>query len=117
MGPPVQLPVGSATISVKLLNPVNFGPSQINRFMSPPVPGLETFPSVPSFSFLLGHPSGRNLVFDLGIRKDYQNYSKKVADYIPTTKYKIDVEQNVVDILEAHGVDTSTILRCGRLDL
>jgi hypothetical protein len=29
----------------------------------------------PVLTFLLEHPSGQKLVFDLGIRKDYQNYA------------------------------------------
>ena len=101
---PVEIPPGKDTISVKLINPVNFGPSIIKRFMTPRVPGLETFKSSPSLSFLLEHPSGRKLVWDLGIRKDYANYSPKIAQYIPTTGYDIQVTRNVVDILEEHGI-------------
>jgi len=77
--------------------------------MTPPVPGLETFKTSPSHSFYIEHPSGRKLVFDLGIRKDYQNYSKAIADYLPTTKYDIQVSQNVADILQEQGIDLSGI--------
>ncbi|KAK5049525.1 hypothetical protein LTR84_004454 [Exophiala bonariae] len=77
--------------------------------MAPPVPGLETFESSPSLSFLLEHPSGRKLVWDLGIRKDFHNYSKAIADYIPTTNYDIQVTKNVVDILEENGITGSEI--------
>lgn len=100
----VDIPRSASTVKAYLINPVNFGPAQIHRFMAPAVPGLETFPTSPSHSFLLEHPSGRNLVFDLGIRKDYQNYSKSIADYLPTTKYNIQVKQNVADILQDHSV-------------
>ncbi|KAL5335075.1 beta-lactamase-like protein [Aspergillus crustosus] len=103
-----EIPPGES-ISVKLINPVNFGPSHLKRFMSPQVPGLDTFARNPAFSFLLEHKSGRKLVFDLGIRKDYQNYAPKIADYIPTTGYNIEVTQNVADILEAHGVAAKEI--------
>ncbi|KAJ5098035.1 hypothetical protein N7532_005036 [Penicillium argentinense] len=99
-----NVPAGQ-TITVKIINPVNFGPAQLHRFMAPPVPGMGTHPSNPSFSFLLEHTSGRKLVFDLGIRKDYQNYAPKVAEYIPTTKYKIEVTKNVIDILEEEGIN------------
>jgi len=77
--------------------------------MAPPVPGLETFKSSPSFSFLLEHPSGRRLVFDLGIRKDYHNYAPLVASYIPTTKYDIEVTHNVVDILGEADISADSI--------
>lgn len=105
----VQLPAGEVAISVSLINPVNFGPAILNRFMAPPVPGLETFKSSPSHSFLLEHPSGRRLVFDLGIRKDYENYAPKIVAYIPTTNYNIEVEKNVVDILEDAGIQLKSI--------
>ncbi|KAJ5650399.1 uncharacterized protein N7484_004122 [Penicillium longicatenatum] len=101
--PNFSVPAGQ-TITVKLINTVNFGPAQLNRFMAPPVPGMETHPSNPSFSFLLEHSSGQKLVFDLGIRKDYQNYAPKIAQYIPTTKYTIEVTKNVIDILEESGI-------------
>jgi hypothetical protein len=107
--PPVRLPPGEVAVQVKLVNPVNFGPAILKRFMAPAVPGLETFPSSPSHSFLLEHPSGRRVVFDLGIRKDYQNYAPKIAAYIPTTNYKIDVEKNVAEILEDGGVSLRSV--------
>lgn len=105
----IELPQGETSITVKLINPVNFGPAQIHRFMAPPVPGLESFPTSPSLSFLLEHPTGRRLVWDLGIRKDYHNYSPSIARYLPTTKYNIQVENSVADILEDHGVSRNSI--------
>lgn len=87
-----------------MINPVNFGPAILNRFMGPDVPGLETFETSPSLCFLLEHPSGRKLVWDLGIRKDYRCYAPDIASYIPTTKYEIQVTKNMVEILEEQGV-------------
>lgn len=101
--PDFSVPSGQA-ITVKIINTANFGPAQLNRFMAPPVPGMDTLPSSPSFSFLMEHASGRKLVFDLGIRKDYQNYAPKIANYIPTTKYTIDVTKNVSDVLQENGI-------------
>ena len=77
--------------------------------MAPPVPGLEQFKTSPSFSFFVEHPSGRKIVFDLGIRKDHQYYSKKIAEYLPTTNYNIQVSKNVVDILQEEGVNLDDI--------
>lgn len=99
-----QVPAGDKAVNVKLINPVSFGPSRLHRFMTPSIPGFEGHSTCPSFSFLLEHPSGRRLVWDLGIRKDFQNYSPKIAEYIPTTKYKIDAPKNVADTLEENGI-------------
>jgi hypothetical protein len=108
-GSQINLPSGTITVKTSLINSVNFGPAQIHRFMSPAVPGLETFKTSPSHSFLIEHPSGRKLVFDLGIRKDYQNYAKKIVEYLPTTNYTINVTRNVADILQESGIDLNGI--------
>lgn len=106
----VQLPEGQQTITVKVINPVNFGPAILERFMAPPVPGLDKFKDSPSFSFLLEHPSGRKLVFDLGIRKDYSTgYAPSITEYLPTTNYDIQVTKNVADILEESGIPTKDV--------
>jgi hypothetical protein len=105
----LEIPASEVVVKTSMINPVNFGPAIIERFMAPPVPGLQTFKTSPSLTFLLEHPSGRKLVWDLGIRKDYQNYSKSISDYLPTTNYNIQVEKNVVDILEENGVAASEV--------
>lgn len=107
--PSVELPPGNVSLTVKLINPVNFGPAILRRFMAPPVEDLETFKTSPSLSFLLEHPSGRKLVWDLGIRKDYDNYAPSITGYLPTTKYNIEVQHNVADILVQHGVSLEEI--------
>lgn len=107
--PPIQLPPGEVVVRVSMINPVTFGPVILERFMAPPVPGLETFDAIPSLCFFLEHPSGRKLVWDLGIRKDHHNYAPEISSYIPTTKYKIDVTKNVADILQEDGVDLQQV--------
>jgi glyoxylase-like metal-dependent hydrolase (beta-lactamase superfamily II) len=105
----IEIPEGSVAVKVRLINSVNFGPAQIHRFMAPAVTGLQHFKTSPSHSFCIQHPSGRRLVFDLGIRKDYENYSKSIADYLPTMNYNIQVSKNVFEILGANGVEPSSI--------
>jgi hypothetical protein len=105
----VELPTGQTTVVVRLINPVNFGPAILKRFMAPQVPGLDTFKNSPSFSFLLEHPSGKKLVFDLGIRKDYLNHAPKISNYLPTTGYTIEVSKNVTEILEEGDVALSQV--------
>ncbi|KAK1495283.1 metallo-beta-lactamase superfamily protein [Colletotrichum tamarilloi] len=107
--PVVTLPGGRETVVVKMINPVNFGPAILKRFMAPDVPGLETFKTSPSLCFLLEHPSGRKLVWDLGIKKDYNNYAPSITSYLPTTNYDIQVKKNVADILEESGVATEDV--------
>ena len=102
-------PPGEVAIKVRLINPVNFGPALVKRFMEPPVPGYEKKKPGPVLTFLLEHPSGQKLVFDLGVRKDYQNYAPSIANYIPTTNYDIQIQKNVVEILEEGGIACTSI--------
>lgn len=104
-----KVPAGNTAISVRMINPVNFGPAQLRRFVEPQVPHVMEKRLGPCLTFLLEHPSGRKLMFDLGIRKDYQNYAPTIANYIPTTKYTIEVTNNVADILEEHDIAASSI--------
>lgn len=99
----VFLPKGTETVTVKMINPVSFGPAILKRFMAPMVPGLETFKSSPSLCFLIEHPSGRKLVWDLGIREDHNNYATSIADYLPTTKYNFQFGKSVVNTLKESG--------------
>jgi len=41
--------------------------------MGPPVPGFDLLPETGTWSFLLEHDSGRNLLFDLGIPTDWRD--------------------------------------------
>ncbi|KAK5203002.1 hypothetical protein LTR96_011109 [Exophiala xenobiotica] len=107
--PLFKVPAGHTAIKVRMINPVNFGPAILKRFVEPQVPHVEKKRPGPCLTFLLEHPSGRKLVFDLGIRKDYENYAPTIANYIPTTMYTIEVTKNVADILEENDIPTSSI--------
>ena len=107
--PLLEIPPGEVALTVRMVNPVNFGPAIVKRFMEPPVPGYDKKKPGPVLTFLLEHPSRQKLVFDLGIRKDCQNYAPVIANYIPTTNYDIQVEKNLVEILHEGGVSGESI--------
>lgn len=77
-------------------------------FLTPEFPGLSKL-SGPSFSFLIEHPSSRCLLFDLGIRKDWQNLPPVITQRIETMKCQVDVQKGVREQLEEHGVDAKNI--------
>lgn len=107
--PVVEVPPGDTVVNVRMINPVNFGPAIIKRFMEPPIPHVEKKRPGPVLTFFLEHPSSQKLAFDLGIRKDYHNYAPMIAQYIPTTNYDIQVSKNVVDILEENDIPGESI--------
>lgn len=65
-----------------------------------------TLPKLQSFSFLLEHPSGWNLLFDLSIRKDLENLAHVVVERLHRIEHRIEVNrENVVNKgLEEAGI-------------
>jgi hypothetical protein len=111
--PQFKIPSGKPISSIRLINPVNFGPAVLKGLMGPPIPGVTTLgpdsDRAPSLSFFIEHCSGRRLVWDLGIRKDWQGYAPVIANYIPTRNYTVEVTKNVIDILEERGIKGESI--------
>lgn len=60
----INFPVIDTTAWLSVLN--------ARSLIDNPIKGMETL-DVPVFSFLIEHASGRMLVFDLGVRKDFHN--------------------------------------------
>ncbi|KAF2259660.1 hypothetical protein CC78DRAFT_54667 [Lojkania enalia] len=77
-------------------------------FLSPEYSGLSRL-SGPSFSFLIEHPSSRSLLFDLGIRKDWENLPPITTRRIELMQCKLEVKKGVREQLEEHGVDANKI--------
>jgi hypothetical protein len=98
-GKSLQVRIIDTTTSLKL---------DTRQFMVPPVPGFE-FTDGMAYSFLLEHPSGRKLLFDLGMRKDPQNLSKPISDRIVSNGWVVSAEKNVADILKENDVKCDDI--------
>lgn len=63
----------------------------------------------PAYSFLIEHPSGRKLLYDLGTRKDWQNFSPAVLDLLKKLDLGIEVQKNVAEILQDHHIPLADI--------
>lgn len=75
-------------------------------------PTIANFKTVicPSYSFLITHPStNRRLVFDLGVRQNWEENPKPVVDRIKKGGFKITVEKDVAQTLGENGVPTEEI--------
>jgi hypothetical protein len=101
----MTIPVSDHTISVKIFNSFSNVTLGSGAFFSP-APG-STFDeaSVPlscsGKSFLLEHPNGQKVVFDLGIRKDVNTMAKQFRDRIESGAIKIDFGADVAETLSA----------------
>ncbi|KAK3380737.1 hypothetical protein B0T24DRAFT_520037 [Lasiosphaeria ovina] len=105
--PPLNIPSSSATVTVKVID------STTSLFLDPPLfwrPAMKGFDGihVPIYCFLVSH-GDRHVLFDLGVRRDWDNYAPKTVDLIRRTT-QCHTEKNVSEILDAHAnaVDTDT---------
>ena len=92
----------------ELLTPTTELKLDSRQFVGPPVPGFD-FINGMAYSFLLEHPSGRKLLFDMGMRKDWQNLSKPMSDRIISSGLVVSAEKNVADILNENGMKCDEI--------
>ena len=72
----------------------------------PPIKGFDKV-KCGTWSFLIEHPSGRKLLYDLGCRKDWKNLPPALgleALIENGTLGRLEVEKNVADILVEGGM-------------
>ncbi|KAH8899854.1 hypothetical protein GQ53DRAFT_740871 [Thozetella sp. PMI_491] len=109
--PDLNIPPSTATVDVSIINTTaTLHGVDAGRFIEPKIQGHYEL-GCPCFSFLIRHPTlNRTLVFDLGIRKDWETSSTPfLVARIEKGGYRINVEKGVREILDDHGVDTAAI--------
>ncbi|KAF2098452.1 metallo-beta-lactamase superfamily protein [Rhizodiscina lignyota] len=110
--PELHLPPGDKTVTVKVINTTCFiQTTNISRFMHPQMKGHDKL-TAPAYSFLIEHESHgetRRLVFDLGVRKDWENMAPVMVKMVTDGTWDLYTEKNVADILTETGIDTKSI--------
>ena len=74
-----------------------------------PCPDRTAVHKAPSLAFFLVHPNGTKLVYDLGIRKDWENYPPVFVERVRGGTRRIDVTKDVRDSIIAGGVDPDDV--------
>lgn len=107
--PDLNLPKGDTCVDISIINTTTemFCPS--NFFVIPVLKGHE-YLNFPTYAFHIRHPSGKEIVFDLGARKDYWNISPPMFAYVKKVIPGLAVEKNVDEILTDGGVDLDNIV-------
>ncbi|QRV83259.1 metallo-beta-lactamase superfamily domain-containing protein [Ceratobasidium sp. AG-Ba] len=108
--PPLNIPPSDATVQVSIIDStsrVKGLPTKL--FFQPVIKGYEVV-DCPAFSFLIEHEStGKKLLFDLGVAKDWRNGPPAIANRILQNNWDVTVRKNVSDILAEHGVPLESI--------
>ena len=107
--PDVKIPAGDATCQLCVLNTTCDIITPLNFLVEPDIEGYHWL-NLPTWSFHIKHePSGRELLFDLGSRKDWENSVPHIRDLVAAHVNGYKVERNVIDILAEGGVDLNKV--------
>lgn len=98
-----------STVRVRIIDTTSYIENlPAGAFLAPEFPGLGKLAG-PSFSFLIEHASSRSLLFDLGVRKDWENLAPVIARRMKAMNCVVKVQKGVREQLEDHGVDVKNI--------
>lgn len=105
----LNIPLSSTCVTVKIIDVANVANVPAEALFTPPVRGFTTVPTAPSFVFLLEHPSGHKVLFDLGIRKDWENLPPAIVERFRVVGHQPSAEKNVSEVLDEAGVEKESI--------
>ncbi len=77
--------------------------------MRPALEPLEYMPTLPSWSFLIEHPSGHKAIFDLGMPKNIKDLAPLVSDDDRFDDWDIRSPKEVIDVLAENSIPASQI--------
>ncbi|KAK9773915.1 putative Metallo-beta-lactamase domain-containing protein [Seiridium cardinale] len=108
--PDLNVPLSTSTVDVYIINSTGtIRGVNAWRFVEPPIKGHDWL-STPCYSFLIQHPKlNRSLVFDLGIKKDWENFPPPLLKRFKKSGYTLSVPKHVREILDEGSVDTKSI--------
>lgn len=102
--PSLNLPAGKTTCQVSIINTTCDLVVPPSTLVEPHINGHDWL-NLPTFAFLINHPSGKQVLFDLGSRTDWWNLVPHVHDVVAQRVPGLNVERDVVDILRDGGVN------------
>jgi hypothetical protein len=107
--PPLNLPESSSTVTLHAINCTLDMYCKTAPFLTPTIAGHE-FINFPTLAFLITHPTlNRKVLFDVGGRKDYWNYSPKTKGLLKAASAGMRVDKGVDEILVDAGVALETL--------
>ncbi|KAK1226011.1 hypothetical protein PQX77_011029 [Marasmius sp. AFHP31] len=106
----ITIPPSSSTVSVQAFDIFADGSSiAAIPFLDPVLPGRDVMVS-PAYAFLITHPNGRRLMFDLGARKDADGWAPALkAGLTSYPHFDLRVDKDAVEQLTEGGVALESI--------
>ena len=107
--PALNIPASSSTVSVKIIDISTIANVPMHALVTPQVSGIQVAEDAPSYSFLIEHPSGQKVLFDLGIRKDWHNLAPAIVERFKKVGHRPMAKKNVSEILDESGIGKDSI--------
>ncbi|XHG06573.1 Gamma-lactamase fdb1 [Aspergillus wentii] len=111
--PPVEIPKSQSTVDVYIIDTTSFMSGfPASSFVDPLVPGFDTM-NAGSYAYLIRHPGSNTkygtIMFDLGVRKDWENSPEAFVAGIKDSGGCISVDKDVATLLRERGQDLGEI--------
>ncbi|KAK0368150.1 metallo-beta-lactamase superfamily protein [Colletotrichum limetticola] len=105
----LRVPPSASTVNVRVIDSTSKIRVSMESMVSHVIKG-HSWLSCPSYVFLVEHPpTGRKVLFDLGVRKDFENLSPPIQNWMKESGTTCSVEKDVREILEEGGVKAGEI--------
>lgn len=102
-----SVPYSANVVSVAIINTTSIITAPAKAFVKPVLHGDDTW-KVPAYAFLIQNlQTNRSLLFDLGVRKDWQNLAPTLYHRLKESGFDVQTESGVREILDENGIDTS----------
>ncbi|KAJ3962610.1 hypothetical protein N0V92_000679 [Colletotrichum tropicale] len=99
-----HVPPSTSTVNVRVIDSTSQVGCSIEGMVSHTIKG-HTWLQCPAYVFLVEHPSsGRKLLFDLGVRKDFKNLAPPIQQWFKESGTTCSVDKDVREILEEGGI-------------
>ncbi|KAG0650991.1 Cytochrome P450 monooxygenase mpaDE [Hyphodiscus hymeniophilus] len=108
--PILNIPPSDSSVHVQIIDTTaQIGNVKLDSFLEPAIKGHEAL-NCPAFAFLITHPKlKRSVLFDLGVRKDWENLSPLVYGNLKLYGFDVSVQKDSPTILSEHSIDPASI--------
>lgn len=107
--PQINVPLSDITVKVSIIDTTShISGIPTSVFVQPQIKGYD-YLDCPAFSFLIEHPDGRRILFDLGVRKDWSNLAPRIVNRIKDNDWRVTIEKGVSEILLENDVKPESI--------
>jgi glyoxylase-like metal-dependent hydrolase (beta-lactamase superfamily II) len=111
--PDLNIPESQATVKVSIIDTTShMSKFPMFAFVDPLMPGHDKM-NCCDFAFLIEHPKSGNkydtMLFDLGVRKDWENLPVPFVEGVKQGGCVIEVEKDVAEILTENGKDVAEV--------